>query len=194
MKQKKWITILIGSTFTDVNGNWRLTVNLTEFLNELRARACRGNLCSEFSATVRVFRQSPSDDGIDLKLHRYRLQSTQGERLSLRAFITGGSRPYRLQIEWGDGKHDSSSTQQSPTLLTHVYNAVGKYNGKVTASDTAGRSATVYFSVDVHPKYSAGWPSLWQLTLLLILCSLVLLLFTRYYAHRKRKRRKEQKK
>lgn len=66
-----------------------------------------------------------------------------GEKLTWPIVVNGGTSPYAISVDWGDGKAaDLMSTQfQGNVALTHTYNSAGIYKVIVKASDKNGLSA-----------------------------------------------------
>jgi hypothetical protein len=72
---------------------------------------------------------------------------TVGQTVEWSVEISGGSPPYALNIDWGDGTSDIVSENKTGLVsFTHRYKSVGKgtkntYTIKVTASDSQGNKA-----------------------------------------------------
>jgi hypothetical protein len=66
-----------------------------------------------------------------------------GETLTWPIILSGGTAPYAISVDWGDGKAaDLISSQFAGTLnLTHVYDSAGIYRVIIKASDKNGLSA-----------------------------------------------------
>ncbi len=66
-----------------------------------------------------------------------------GETLTWPIILSGGTGPYAISVDWGDGKAaDLISTQFAGTVnLSHVYSSAGIYQVIVKASDKNGVSA-----------------------------------------------------
>lgn len=177
---------LVGSVFANGEGKWCLQYYLTEYLNDLQARACRGRVCSDFSGGIRVFREAPRPSGgLDLTLNRYRLQAFVDERTGPIAKITGGVKPYALTVEWGDG--DKTILQEAGDVqrLSHAYKEPGKFNGIVIATDKEGDSDKAHFSVEVVARPGVvSWLTFWLLPAVVVAGVGVLSLW-RFYPRRK---------
>ena len=70
--------------------------------------------------------------------------------------ISGGTPPYALNVDWGDGVNDLISRVQDGELkLTHTYSKPGGYKGsysvKVKASDSADQQAYLQYFLIVNP-------------------------------------------
>jgi len=66
-----------------------------------------------------------------------------GEQLSWPIVISGGTAPYALSVDWGDGKGASlySEPFASAVNIDHVYNSAGVYVVIVKATDKNGQTA-----------------------------------------------------
>jgi PKD repeat protein len=68
--------------------------------------------------------------------------------------ITGGTEPYSVKFEWGDGQ-TTGPTQLNPGLVSatgqHFYEQVGSYTIKATITDANGGSKEVTTNVTVTP-------------------------------------------
>lgn len=66
-----------------------------------------------------------------------------GEDLTWPLIISGGSSPYAVSVDWGDGKTPDLISQTIPGTFTvkHVYDKSGVYKILVKASDTNGQTA-----------------------------------------------------
>ncbi len=66
-----------------------------------------------------------------------------GETLTWPIIISGGSGPYAISVDWGDGKPADLLSQQFPGTfdLSHIYDSAGVYNIIIKVSDSNGVSA-----------------------------------------------------
>jgi hypothetical protein len=71
------------------------------------------------------------------------LGSTPGTQLSWPITINGGTSPYALSIDWGDGSPSKlmSASSSGPLTLTHTYQLSGTYTITVQATDKNGEPA-----------------------------------------------------
>jgi hypothetical protein len=74
--------------------------------------------------------------------------------------ISGGTAPYALNVDWGDGSNSIISRKDSGQFdITHTYKAAGADKGsftiKVQASDSDGNYTYLEFFVIVNPSTSA---------------------------------------
>jgi len=65
--------------------------------------------------------------------------------------ISGGTPPYALTVNWGDGLSLPDETVEPATSITHMFSQAGIYHITVTASDTGGRSASLQLLAIVQP-------------------------------------------
>ncbi|HET6863649.1 MAG TPA: PKD domain-containing protein [Candidatus Saccharimonadales bacterium] len=76
--------------------------------------------------------------------------------------ISGGSPPYALSVDWGDGRSSIISRPQAGQFnINHIYkqppdNKLGNYTVKVQASDAAGNYTYLQFFVIVNVRNQAG--------------------------------------
>jgi hypothetical protein len=71
------------------------------------------------------------------------LGATPGTQLSWPITINGGTAPYALSIDWGDGTPSKlmSASNAGPLTLTHTYQLSGTYTITVQATDKNGQPA-----------------------------------------------------
>ena len=88
-----------------------------------------------------------------------------GKQLVLRVRVDGGSPPYSVTIDWGDGSPPSSGSIQSEGEWSKTYsiprdNATASFPVRVTAVDSEGRTGWNTFSITVQNKEwcPLGWP------------------------------------
>jgi hypothetical protein len=80
-----------------------------------------------------------------------------GENVKWELQITGGTKPFAVNVNWGDGKNSVISiTKPGNFTIEHVYTAKGGYKGsypvKISASDSEGRQAYMQVFIIVSPK------------------------------------------
>jgi len=80
-----------------------------------------------------------------------------GQPASWKIDVEGGTAPYAVSAQWGDGKQQLYSQAQAGSLnLQHVYAATGGYRGsyvvKITATDAAGDQAYLQLLAIVSPR------------------------------------------
>lgn len=66
-----------------------------------------------------------------------------GQTLTWPIIISGGSGPYAISVDWGDGKSPDLLSQPFPGAfdLSHVYDTPGVYNIVIKVSDSTGAAA-----------------------------------------------------
>ena len=57
--------------------------------------------------------------------------------------ISGGTRPYRAEVDWGDATSESPAVAVDALTLSHVYRTAGIYQVTVRAYDAAGHEAAL---------------------------------------------------
>ncbi len=119
-----------------------------------------------------------------------------GEEARLRLAIHGGRGPYRLRVDWGDGRVEELTVgRDGKVTLTHRYDRAGQFRPVVTVTDADGRRGVMWFSIKVTeatPRPSASpaaqpdddGPVWWELlppglALLLLLLLLLLMMYRR---------------
>jgi len=80
-----------------------------------------------------------------------------GDELQWPLEISGGTAPYALSVDWGDGTDDVISRGKAGKLdISHIYAQAGGYQGsyivKVKATDSSGSKAYIQFFVVVKEK------------------------------------------
>lgn len=146
---------ILGSVFADDSGSWQLTIALVQEAYQLRARACRDEVCSRFSATVSFTRSLPLTPGLQTELHRYSYTTVVGEPITLTLIVSGGQPPYTLEVMWDDGNSQRLEFAQASVSLTHQYRNAGRYSGSVQVTDASGRTTELAFSVQVNSQSQA---------------------------------------
>lgn len=148
---------IIGSVFANHEGEWCLTVDLSEPRHEITARACIADVCSEFSKPVVIFFDGHEGvAGLRLTLEKYRFTGVAaGDPITLEIILEGGEPPYEASIDWGNADAETITLERSRTPVRLTYESAGLYTGIVTARDNSGQMQTRYFSVMVVE--SPGW-------------------------------------
>lgn len=69
---------------------------------------------------------------------------TEGQPWSWEIHISGGTPPYSIRIDWGDGKTETLSlTGGTSFTLTHTYTSAGTYTPVIRALDNTGQQAAL---------------------------------------------------
>jgi hypothetical protein len=177
---------IIGSVFANTKGEWTIDISLSESLYELKARACFGELCSDFSNTVTIYYQAAQGrGGLYAYLDSYGYKRKANESLVFPLHIRGGQLPYAVTIDWGDGTVDRFSTEQLDVSLSHTYKRAGYYNGRIIVQDKNGERYLLAYATEV---VASNAPVYWWWLLLLLLLLLLLYILWRYSRHKRRSR------
>jgi hypothetical protein len=112
------------------------------------------------SASVTVTYDAPSLalPGSSLVGHQLFLQSNTptrggepGDSIAWQVTIVGGTPPYALSWNWGDGNSTLVSEQsEGPVTTNHVYTRAGTYRVTVQATDAAGNAAFIQMVMIVN--------------------------------------------
>jgi hypothetical protein len=153
--------VFAGGTLCQ-NGTYRLSIDLFVGSNALVARAYNTNdAASPDSSPVTVTLSVPNGSlaGTDqlnksgFAAGQFYLSSSlshrgveAGDALKWPLTVTGGTAPFAVTVDWGDGKTDLISRQTSgPFDITHTYKKSGGYRGSYTvivrAADATGNKS-----------------------------------------------------
>lgn len=140
--------VFVGSVQC-VNGSYSLQVDLFAGRNDIVVRVFDDlDQPGPDSETVTVtFNDSQFNQFgvplVQLTSNYARRGANPGETLTWPIIISGGTPPYALSIDWGDGKTQDLISQANPGTinLQHVYDNAGTYTVTIKASDTNGVSA-----------------------------------------------------
>jgi hypothetical protein len=187
--------IMVGSVLCDASNHFSLQIQLLVGANALTALPYNTNDdAGPISPTVNVtLTQSPGAPGFSTELLlqsvNYYRGSLPGQEVVWPITIVGGTAPYAVSFDWGDGTSDLiTRTTAGPFSLSHVYKKPGGYLGSypliIRASDNAGRTAYLQLTTivnDATGSASSGkiitktqiqwllvWP-IWVVLLLMIL-------------------------
>jgi len=77
---------------------------------------------------------------------------TPGQQLSLPLLVRGGTPPYAVNIDWGDGTNKlvSLPNGSEPLIAGHIYNQAGTYKVNMSASDSGGQHAVLNIVVVIN--------------------------------------------
>jgi hypothetical protein len=139
--------IFIGSV--DCKGSsFSLEVDLFNGQNDLIARVYDTlDQAGPDSNTVTVNFSDPQltavGERVSLTSNFARMGANPGSSLTWPIILTGGSGPYAVSVDWGDGKPQSlkSLTFPGPFSIDHTYDSAGIYRVVVKATDANGVSA-----------------------------------------------------
>jgi len=144
--------IFVGSTVCTSSGSFSLQTNLFEGQNTLAAKVSDSlGQYGPDSAAVTVTYDSPSlalKGSAAFGHQLYLLTSTPtrgaqpGNPVAWELTIVGGTPPFAVSWDWGDGQTDLVSRQfEGPFSTAHSYDRPGVYRVIVKATDGAGNSA-----------------------------------------------------
>jgi hypothetical protein len=171
------------------HGEYSIPIRLFAGKNVLRARAVNelgvGDLESNI---VTVYFDVPSGCGSGqyfLLPVEGVVNAAPGAEVLRHVVIIGGTQPYVLTWDWGDGNVSTSvAPAQGQTELSHVYKSIGIYTVGVKAVDKNGAVATTQIITAVLNSGNTDLPgrllSYWPLALLILL-----LLSTYLLGHRR---------
>jgi|AntRauTorckE6833_2_1112554.scaffolds.fasta_scaffold00068_12 hypothetical protein len=144
-----------GSTFCTAEGTFEVSVDLLLQGNDLIARVYNElNQPGPNSDTVTVFYDLVPPQSSSLQLFEFNsdrlILSTDlvfrgtfaNEQLSVPIEIIGGTPPYAVEIEWGDGNSDIVPRDNNqPFTALHTYQRPGTFQITLKATDAEGRVA-----------------------------------------------------
>jgi hypothetical protein len=163
----------IGSAFANRNGFWAITIQLSEYAYELVARACIRGVCSDFSSPpVTFFRKTPPSNGFKIELDKYMLRGNTLKPVIAHVYIRGGTAPYTINVDWGDGKKDSFTISKTEFNVAHRYRHADHFNAIINGTDANGFTSHATFSADINAGPNTMW---WNNVLLWPLLGLILL-------------------
>jgi hypothetical protein len=146
---------IVGSVWSNDQGEWSLFLQLEQRDYELRARACLQQHCSAFSPTIR-FTYTPAQVGergpLRVVVPKSAFTVRKNKPVTLHATVLDGETPYKITIKWGDGTTETLERTSNSLALTHVFTRQGKYSVEVNIQDARGRGKTIFYTVDVLPE------------------------------------------
>lgn len=139
--------VMVGSVMCD-NGSFRLEVSLFAGDNELKAVVYDDlGQAGPVSNTVRVTynntRFTSFGELVTLTSAYGRRAASVGSQLTWPLQLSGGSGPYALSIDWGDGSEPELMSQALAGVfnIRHAYKRAGIYRVNIRATDSNGVSA-----------------------------------------------------
>ena len=139
--------IFVGSTPCQ-NGVWSLQIDLFNGQNDLIARVYDNlDQAGPDSNTVTVTFNDAQFSGfggrVSLTSNFARIGANPGATINWPIVVSGGSGPYAISIDWGDGKPATIKSVPFAGNFTvdHIYDRAGIYRIIVKATDTAGSTA-----------------------------------------------------
>lgn len=130
------------------NGSYAIKIDLFGGSNELVARNYDAlDQASPDSNTVSVTYKDKDQNGIRVSLtsNYAKRGANPGGTLLWPVVISGGSGPYAVSVDWGDGKSSDLFTQEFPGefIMKHIYESPGIYNIVVKVVDKNGSTAFI---------------------------------------------------
>ena len=178
----------VGSTFSNQLGQWFFNIDITKSVHEIRAVACFGSECSDFSNLIKLIYKGEIGrcSAFRIWLSEYRFWNIP-EQSGIDLEITGisGTPPYEVTIDWGDSVTERFNRNGAQSFnIHHVFEQVGSYNGRITVADETDCEYEAFFTVHVAEQVtdSRKWLGLFGPT---VLASLVVLR-RRHRIHRKK--------
>lgn len=138
--------VFSGST-TCSNGSYSMQIDLFSGKNDLVARAYDAlNQPSPDSNTVSVTfsdQLNPSGQRIEILSNYATRGANPGAELSWPLSLIGGTAPYAVSVNWGDGTDAELLSQKNAGdfNITHTYKNSGTYNVIIKATDANGDAA-----------------------------------------------------
>jgi len=140
--------VFVGSALCP-HGSYSLQIDLFEGRNDLIARIFDAlDQPGPDSNKVTVTYHNIQFDNLGVKpltlSSIYALRGAEpGAELTWPIIISGGTSPYALSVDWGDGKPASLQSEQFPGTVTikHVYDTAGSYVVTIKATDKNGQTA-----------------------------------------------------
>jgi hypothetical protein len=96
--------------------------------------------------------QTPGVPGLIIVLEHYHYQRLKpNQPWQWNIAVRGGESPYKVVIDWRDGEAQSlTRIDEDYFAIAHTYSANGSYLPLITATDAAGRVASLQLYADVH--------------------------------------------
>lgn len=139
--------VFVGSTVCS-NGSYQLQVDLFNGENDIVTRVY--DALDQAGPDSNISRVTFNDSQflnfgtrVTLTSNYARRGANPGEELDWPITLTGGTPPYAISADWGDGKGaDLQSASFADTItLKHTYAEAGTYNVVIKATDSKGTSA-----------------------------------------------------
>jgi hypothetical protein len=126
------------------NGSYSLIIDLFNGQNELVARVYdaldqAGPDSNTVTVTFTDTRQGTASR-VSLTSNYAKRGANPGQTLVWPIILSGGTGPYAISVDWGDGKTPDLISQQFPGTfdIKHIYDSPGVYNIVVKATDNNG--------------------------------------------------------
>jgi hypothetical protein len=156
--------VFVGSTTCDTHGAYSLLIDLFAGVNRLAARHVDAlGQTSPASNAVTVNYHPPSFSSSGNITPQLFLQTdaaveggSPGQSISWKASIVGGTAPYAVSFDWGDGKSDLvSRSQPGPVSANHAYSQPGTYLVLIRVTDANNNAAFIQVVTVVNGAVAA---------------------------------------
>jgi hypothetical protein len=154
--------VFVGSTQC-VNGSYSLKVDLFSGRNDLVARVYdaldqAGPDSNTVSVTFNDAQFAQFGSHVSLSSNYARIGASPGTPLVWPLILSGGTGPYALSIDWGDGSGPQLQSVSFPGIInvSHTYSQAGVYVIVVRVTDANGTSAYLQLVGVANGKISGG--------------------------------------
>jgi hypothetical protein len=170
-----------GTAICSSDGNFQLQTDLFPGANQLKARIFNltddegsqptvvtvyydvpqppaGSSSSSGGGTFSGYPSQPSSAPFEISADYNYLGYEVGQNIEVGLSITGGTPPYALNVEWGDGTNNVISQKDAgKVILNHRYKSAGghtkdSFTVKITGSDSAGHQTFLQLFLIVKPS------------------------------------------
>lgn len=138
---------VFGGSAMCVNGSYSIQIDLFVGRNELIARAYddldQASPDSNMVAVNFPVSQFSGLNRVSLSSAFAKKGETPGQSLSWPIILSGGSGPYAITIDWGDGTQTDLISKEFPGTfdISHIYKSAGIYNIIIRVTDKNGEVA-----------------------------------------------------
>jgi hypothetical protein len=139
--------IFIGSARC-LNGSYSLKADLFSGKNNLYAQdfdslGQGGPLSNTVSVNYISTQHTTTQSQVNITSSYGEIGANPGQQLNWPVIISGGTPPYAISTDWGDGQPSTlqSSASAGSLTLKHVYSSSGVYAITITVSDSKGSTA-----------------------------------------------------
>jgi hypothetical protein len=158
--------VMRGIAICKTDSSFALLVDLFPGANSLTAHSfnftdSEGPVSSPVNVIYDAPKPGPNTNPLSLKTAFLYKGYHSGDQVEWPISLSGGSAPYAVSVDWGDGTSDLISRSQAGEFkIDHVYDSSGgnkdSYTIQVKATDTDGGAAFLQFFVIVTPKSIAA--------------------------------------
>jgi hypothetical protein len=164
--------VLVGSTTCIASGNYSLSISLNSGINTLVVRT--SNISSVYGPDSSVFNitynkpqespiSQPNNNSVPIAQEQSELKLTSSttfgvlnreNEATISINIEGGFKPYKIEINWGDGSTLSQTIDEPGVYsFTHKYDKSGNYPVVANVYDALGNRKTFGWAI-VSEKYT----------------------------------------